>query len=158
MEWLNSSLSGILLFLGIALLAIEMLVFGFSSFILFFIGLACLIAGLLMILGLLASSLTVAFAAVAILSGLLAVLLWKPLKDMQSHVDNTPASGDLVGHSFILSGDVAPGQTINYRYSGIEWRVKSEEALPAGTEVEVTVANVGEFTVTSKDVLDKEIS
>lgn len=108
-----------------------------------------------MILGLLVSSLTVAFAAVAILSGLLAVMLWKPLKDMQSHVDNTPASGDLVGHSFILSGDVAPGQTINYRYSGIEWRVKSDEPLPAGTEVAVTVANVGEFTVASKDALDK---
>jgi membrane protein implicated in regulation of membrane protease activity len=156
MEWLNSSLSGILLFLGIALLAIEMLVFGFSSFILFFIGLACLITSLLMILGLLVPSLTVAFAAVAVLSGLLAVLLWRLLKDMQNYVDNTPASGDLVGHSFTLSDDVAPGQTINYRYSGIEWRVKSEEVLPAGTEVEVTVANVGEFTVTSKDVLDKK--
>ena len=110
-----------------------------------------------MILGLLASSLTVAFAAVAILSGLLAVMLWKPLKDMQSHVDNTPASGDLVGHSFILSGDVAPGQTINYRYSGIEWRIKSDEPLSAGTGVEVTVANVGEFTVAavaSKESLD----
>ncbi len=149
MAWLSASLSGILLFLGIALLAVEMLVFGFSSFILFFIGLACLITGLLMILGLLVSSLTVAFGAVAILSGLLAVLLWGPLKDMQNHVDNTPVGGDLVGHSFILSGDVAPGQTIKYRYSGIEWRVKSEQPLPAGTEVEVIVANVGEFTVAS---------
>ena len=149
MAWLSASLSGILLFLGIALLAVEMLVFGFSSFILFFIGLACLITGLLMILGLLVSSLTVAFAAVAILSGLLAVLLWGPLKDMQNHVDNTPVGSDLVGHSFILSGDVAPGQTIKYRYSGIEWRVKSEQPLPAGTEVEVIVANVGEFTVAS---------
>ncbi|MBN4053806.1 NfeD family protein [Haliea sp. AH-315-K21] len=150
MIWLNDSLSGILIFLGIALLAVEMLVFAFSSFILFFIGLACLITGLLMFLGLLAPTLTVAFATVAILTGLLAVLLWKPLKNMQSHVDHTPASGDLVGHSFILSGDVEPGQTINYRYSGIEWRVKSDQALSVGTEVEVTVANVGEFTVTAK--------
>jgi len=150
MEWLIASLSGILLFLGIALLAVEILVFAFSSFILFFVGLACLITGLLMVLGLLPLSLTVAFASVAILSGLLAVLSWKPLKDMQSHVDHTPASGDLVGHSFILTGDVAPGQTINYRYSGIEWRVKSDQVLPAGTEVEVAVANVGEFTVKPK--------
>lgn len=150
MEWLIASLSGILLFLGIALLAIEMLVFAFSSFILFFVGLACLITGLLMILGLLPPSLTIAFFAVAILSGLLAVLLWNPLKDMQSHVDHTPASGDLVGHSFVLSGDVAPGQTINYRYSGIEWRVKSDQALSAGTEVEVTIAKVGEFMVAEK--------
>ncbi|MDG2090801.1 MAG: NfeD family protein [Gammaproteobacteria bacterium] len=151
MEWLIASLSGILLFLGITLLAIEMLVFGFSSFILFFVGLACLITGLLMMLGLLPHSLTVAFVAVAVISGLLAVLLWKPLKDMQNHVDHTPASGDLVGHSFILSGDVAPGQTINYRFSGIEWRVKSDQTLAAGTEVEVSVANVGEFTVTEKN-------
>lgn len=150
MEWLIASLNGILIFLGIALLAIEMLVFAFSSFILFFVGLACLITGLLIILGLLPSSLAVAFFAVAILSILLAVLLWKPLKDMQNHVDHTPASGDLVGHSFVLSGDVAPGQTINYRYSGIEWRVRSEQALTAGTEVEVTIANVGEFTVAEK--------
>jgi membrane protein implicated in regulation of membrane protease activity len=150
MEWLIASLSGILIFLGIALLAIEMLVFAFSSFILFFVGLACLITGLIIILGLLPSSLAVAFFTVAILSILLAVLLWKPLKDMQNHVDHTPASGDLVGHSFVLSGDVAPGQTINYRYSGIEWRVRSEQALTAGTEVEVTIANVGEFTVAEK--------
>ena len=151
MEWLSDSLSGILLFLGIALLAIEMLVFAFSSFILFFVGLACFIAGLLIILGLLSPNLTVALFAVAILSGLLAVLLWKPLKDMQNHVDHTPTSGDLVGHSFTLTGDVAPGQTINYRYSGIEWRVKSDQTLAAGTEVEVSVANVGEFTVTEKN-------
>lgn len=150
MIWLSESLSGILIFLGIALLAIEMLVFGFSSFILFFIGLACLITGLLVFLGLLAPTLTIAFVVVAILSGLLAVLLWKPLKEMQSHVDNKPASGDLVGHSFVLSADVAPGQTINYHYSGIEWRVKSTEALSAGTEVEVTIADVGEFTVAAK--------
>ena len=121
MEWLIASLSGILLFLGITLLAIEMLVFAFSSFIFFFVGLACLVTGLLIILGLLPPSLTVAFFAVAILSGLLALLFWKPLKDMQNHVDQTPASGDLVGHTFTLTGDVAPGQTINYRYSGIEW-------------------------------------
>ena len=87
---------------------------------------------------------------VAILTGLLAVLLWKPLKDMQNHVDHKPASGDLVGHSFVLSGDIGPGQTINYHYSGIEWRVKSTEPLNAGTEVEVTVADVGEFTVAAK--------
>ena len=154
MDWLIASLSGILLFLGIALLAIEMLVFAFSSFILFFVGLACLITGLLMILGLLPPSLTIAFLAVAILSGLLAVMLWKPLKNMQNHVDHTPASGDLVGHSFVLTGDVAPGQTINYRYSGIEWRIKSEQVLSAGTEVEVTIANVGEFTVAAKEKAD----
>ena len=56
MIWLSENLSGILIFLGIALLAVEMLVFGFSSFILFFIGLACLITGLLIFLGLLAAS------------------------------------------------------------------------------------------------------
>ncbi len=151
MEWLGANISGILLFLGIALLAVEMLVFAFSSFILFFVGLACLITGLLMILSLLAPTLTGAFVAVAILSGLLAVMFWKSLKDMQSHVDHTPASGDLVGHSFTLSGDVAPGQTINYRFSGIEWQVKSDQELSAGTEVEVVIANVGEFTVASKD-------
>jgi len=151
MEWLGANISGIILFLGITLLAVEMLVFAFSSFILFFVGLACLITGLLMILGLLAPTLTAAFVAVALLSGLLAVMLWKPLKDMQSHVDHTPASGDLVGHSFTLSGDVAPGQTINYCFSGIEWQVKSDQELSAGTEVEVVIANVGEFTVATKD-------
>tara|TARA_R110000824_G_scaffold336_3_gene1861 strand:- start:16107 stop:16562 length:456 start_codon:yes stop_codon:yes gene_type:complete len=150
MIWLSENLSGILIFLGIALLAVEMLVFGFSSFILFFIGLACLICGLLVFLGLLAPSLTVAFVVVAVLTGLLAVLLWKPLKEMQNHVDNKPAGGDLVGHSFILSGDLAPGKSINYHYSGIEWRVKSDQPLSAGTEVEVAVAEVGEFRVVAK--------
>ncbi len=150
MEWLMASLGYILIFLGIALLAVEMLVFAFSSFIFFFIGLACLITGLFILLGLLPLNLILALISVGILSGLLALLLWKPLKDMQSHVDHTPASGNLVGHSFVLNGDVAPGQTINYRHEGIEWRVKSEQPIAVGTEVEVTVASVGEFTVAAK--------
>ncbi len=150
MEWLNNSLSGIFLFLGIGLLAIEMLVFGFSSFILFFLGLAFVITGVLLLLGLLLSTLTTALVAVVILTIVIALLLWKPLKEMQIHVDDKPINADFIGHSFVLSKDIEPGQTITYDYSGTQWTIKSSETLKAGIEVKVLAVDVGEFTVAQK--------
>lgn len=150
MAWISDNLSGILVFLGIGLLGIEMLVFAFSSFILFFVGLACVLTGLLMYIGVMPQTLVFALVSVAVLSIGLAVSLWKPFKRLQNNVGRKTADNDLIGHSFILSGGVSPQQSVVYKYSGIEWKVKSSETLTAGTEVEVIKTEVGEFTVGKK--------
>jgi membrane protein implicated in regulation of membrane protease activity len=82
-----------------------------------------------------------------LLTALSAVLLWKPLKNMQTDVDTTPAKGDLVGHRFVLVQDVAPELTSEYHYSGIDWQLKASEHLAAGTRVEVFQADVGVFHI-----------
>ncbi|MAM69759.1 MAG: hypothetical protein CMP91_01265 [Gammaproteobacteria bacterium] len=91
--WLLEHLGIILMFLGIALLAVEMLT-AFATYILFFLGLAILITGLAMFLGLLATNWLLILVSILILTGLSAALLLKPLQDMKTHVDEDLETGD----------------------------------------------------------------
>jgi inner membrane protein len=147
MEWVTNHLTESMLIIGFALLAIEIVVLGFSTFVLFFVGLAAVVSGLLVYLGLIPDTLLSASLSVAIITVLAAILLWKPLKNLQKNVDNTKAKNDLVGHHFILSEAVSPTQNPLYRYSGINWKLISTVPLTSGTKVEVTEVDVGVFYV-----------
>ena len=68
MTWITDNLPGILIFLGLFLLAIEVVVLGFSIFIIFFFGLGCLLTGILIFIGLLPSTLISALLSVAIIT------------------------------------------------------------------------------------------
>jgi membrane protein implicated in regulation of membrane protease activity len=147
MAWAFNNLAESLLILGILLLVIEVVVLGFSTFVLFFVGCAAVITSIFLYLGLVPDTSLAALLSTGVWTGLLAMFLWKPLKNMQTKVDNTKAKGDLVGHSFTLSEDVSPELTPVYRYSGIEWKLNSDEHIAAGTKVEVIEANVGVFHI-----------
>ena len=135
---------------GLALLVIEVVILGFSTFVLFFVGLAALIAGGLMAVGVVPNSMLSALSSVGVLTTILAVLLWRPLKYMQANVETKKVTSDLVGHSFILNEAVSMTKNPAYRYSGIDWNLSSEEELLAGTLVEVTTVAVGKFIVQAK--------
>lgn len=150
MEWMTDNLANVLIFLGLALLAIEVAVLGFSVMVLFFIGLGCLLCGILIFVGGLPATVVSALTGVAILSFLSAVILWKPLKKLQNEVVESDVKGDLIGHSFVLETDISSREHGVHNYSGIEWKVKSDEPITAGTEVEVVRAEVGEFKVAAK--------
>jgi hypothetical protein len=150
MNWISNNLPESLIMAGLALLLIEVVVLGFSTFVLFFVGLAALVAGGLMAVGVLSDSMLSAFSSVGVLTALLAMLLWRPLKSMQSDVENNKVTSDLVGHSFILNEAVSMTQNPAYRYSGIDWNLSSEQELSAGTLVEVTGVAVGKFIVQAK--------
>jgi membrane protein implicated in regulation of membrane protease activity len=147
MDWAFDNLAESLLILGILLLVIEAAIFGFSTFVLFFVGCGAVVTAALLYAGIIPESGVAAMLSMGLLSAFLAVLLWKPLKTMQTQVDTTKAKGDLVGHSFVLVEDVAPELTPEYHYSGIGWKLKSSEHLVAGTKVEVTQADVGIFHI-----------
>ena len=150
MNWVNDNLSESLIIAGLALLVIEVVVLGFSSFVLFFVGLAALVAGGLMALAVVPNSLLSALSSVGVLTALLAMLLWRPLKSMQGKVESKKVTSDLVGHSFILNETVSMTKNPAYRYSGIEWNLSSEQELSAGTLVEVTGVAVGKFIIQEK--------
>jgi membrane protein implicated in regulation of membrane protease activity len=150
MEWLASNFSTLLIFLGIVLLVIEVGVLGFSVFILFFVGLACMVTGGLIMLALLPDTLVAAFGSIAALSLLFAVALWKPLKKMQDSADSHTVKGDFIGHGFRLEQDVSNQRYGSYRLSGVEWKVRSETPLSAGSEVEIVKVEVGLLTVAAK--------
>lgn len=150
MTWLTDNFATLLVVLGVTLLVIEVGVFGFSLLILFFIGLACILTGVLMAIGIMPMSLIVAFGSVAVLSLVLAFSLWKPLKRMQDSGGNKEIKGDFIGHSFVLASPVSPTQSGVHRMSGVNWKVKSNALIAAGTEVEVVKVEVGELTVAAK--------
>ncbi|MDC1383948.1 NfeD family protein [Candidatus Puniceispirillum sp.] len=150
MNWINNNLSESLIIAGLALLVIEVVVLGFSTFVLFFVGLAAVVAGGLMAFGLVPNSMLSALSSVGVLTALLTMLLWRPLKSMQGKVESKRVTSDLVGHSFILNEAVSMTKNPAYRYSGIEWSLSSEQELSAGTLVEVTGVAVGKFIIQAK--------
>jgi membrane protein implicated in regulation of membrane protease activity len=150
MAWFDSNFPLLLVVVGIALLAIEVGLLGFSVFILFFLGLASIATGLLMVVGLLPQTLVAAFGGVAVLGLVFAVALWKPLKNMQNSGTAGEVKGDFIGYRFVLAGNCGPNDYSAHRMSGVDWKVRSETPLQAGTEVEVIKAEVGMLTVRQK--------
>jgi membrane protein implicated in regulation of membrane protease activity len=150
MDWLSNNLAQSLIIAGLALLVIEVVVLGFSTFVLFFVGLAAVITGGLLSTGILPDSMLSAFTSIGVLTALLAIFLWRPLKSMQNNVERKKVTSDLVGHSFILNEGVSMSSKPVYRYSGIDWHLSSEKELSAGTLVEVTSVAVGKFVIQAK--------
>jgi membrane protein implicated in regulation of membrane protease activity len=150
MNWVSNNLPESLIMAGLAFLVIEVVVLGFSTFVLFFVGLAAVVAGGLMTVGIVPDSMLSALFSVGVLTALSAMILWRPLKSMQGNVESKKVTNDLVGHSFILNDAVSRTKNPVYRYSGIDWNLSSEQELSAGTLVKVTGVAVGKFIVQAK--------
>ena len=145
------------LIVGFLMLAIEMLT-GFTIGVFLFGGLGALAAGLLMMASVLPETWIAGVACTGISSGVIAALLWKPLKKLQG--DDVPPpkdnSSDLVGHEFVLASDISPAHPGSTQYSGISWKVEIDENagvdnIQAGQRVAVTSVEVGLFKVKSKE-------
>lgn len=147
MNWFSENLAETLLIIGLVLLAIEILVLGFSTFVLFFVGVSAVFTAALLYSDSIPNTWLSALSALAVSTCLSALLLWKSLKKIQSKVDNTRAVSDLVGYRFLLVDDVSLESTSIHHYSGIAWKLRSREPIKAGTWVEVVQADVGEFTI-----------
>ena len=149
--FLHLPVSQWLLILGISLLVIEIAFLGFATFVLFFVGLAMLVTGALMALGVLPEGINIAVIAVSLLSIAAAIVLWKPLKNIQSPTEEENIEVGFVGHRFQLDADIAPNQPGSYAYSGIVWVVVSDRAIAKATSVKVVQADVGQLTVVAVD-------
>ncbi|MFT2110815.1 NfeD family protein [Marinomonas sp. 2405UD68-3] len=133
--------------MGIVLLTIEILVLGFSTFVLFFLGVSLILTGSLMFAGVLPITLSNILLSNALISFLLAIALWKPLKKMQNHTDTTPVKSDFTGLQFMITEEISDMSAPVYKYSGITWKLMSEQKIPANSKVEVVKAEVGVFWV-----------
>jgi len=147
LEYVMSHLGQTLLVLGLILLAIEVVVLGFATFVLFYIGCAAIITGTLIGLNVLPNDMLIASASVAIFTLLVALVSWKPLKAMENNVVSTTPSNDMIGHRFMLAEDLLVGTTIIMNYSGIDWVVQSDESILLGLEVEIVYISVGQLKV-----------
>lgn len=143
MDFLLNNLAESLMVLGAIALIIEVAVLGFSTFVLFFFGLSLLISGALMLAGVLPPTASTAFWSNAIITAALTFLLWQPLKKIQSKTDNKRVKSDFADHIFTLTSDVdAKGETL-YQYSGVSWKLKSQQPLAKGTLVHIAHLEVG---------------
>ena len=148
MDYITTHLAQSFIVLGLILLAIEVLVLGFSTFVLFFVGIGTIVTGILMMFGLVPETVLTALLMTAIIASLIAIFSWKPMKRTQNKVDYRQVNNDMIGHQFILSDTLERGKTITHHYSGIDWKVQAAESLPSGIEVKITKMEVGLLTVT----------
>ena len=137
------SIQEALLIIGVLLLVIEVVFFGLATFFLLFIGLSCLITGLLMLGSFIPENAVTALSFVSLFSIILSIGLWKQLKKLQAPEEKTGIEVGLVGHKFELTSALGPNQPINYKYSGVNWIVKSTEKIDAGQTVKVISLEVG---------------
>ena len=132
---------------GLFLAVIDLLVFGFATFFLTLLGLSLLTTGGLIYFTVLDGSVSSTLVAVAALTAVYGVLLWKPLKRMQEQRKSNNVNSDLTGMSFTLQQDISPDNPGKYHYSGIDWTVETSEVITQGTEVEVIELQVGTMMV-----------
>jgi len=152
-EYIDMHQSGFWIATGFALLAAEVLLFGFTTIIFLFAGLGAIITGLAMMFGLLPETWTAGISCFGITTGLVSAVLWKPLKNMQDNTSPQKQTSDLIGYEFVLQQDVTTLQPGQHRYSGVDWKVELDgqagEQLSAGQRVTVTSIDAGIFRVKS---------
>jgi len=147
MDIFTQNMAESLLVLGLVLLVVEVIVLGFSTFFLFFLGLGCIATSLVFFLNLMDANITNALICVALATLVGSLLLWPPLKRMQNKVDTKAVTNDLIGYRFSLDEDLSASATIKHQYSGINWKVSCDSALAKGTAVEVIEVGVGKMKV-----------
>ena len=156
MEYINNHMSGFWIALGFALLAAEVLLFGFTTIIFLFAGLGALISGLLMSAGVIPETWIAGTACFGIATGISSAILWKPLMAMQDKsAPQQKPSSDIVGLEFVLMEDISTTTPGSYRYSGIDWKVEIDSssdvsAIEKGERVVVVTVEVGLLGVAKK--------
>lgn len=156
-EYINNNMAGFWMALGFAMLAAEVLLFGFTTIIFLFAGLGALATGILMSAGIIPETWIAGTACFGLATGLSSAILWKPLRRMQdTATPQVRQKSDIVGYEFVLADDITRAAPGSHRYSGIEWRVEidsssEDDALSKGERVVVVSVDVGVFRVRRPD-------
>lgn len=153
-DYFNTHLYAFWFAVGFALLSIELLVLGFATGFILFLGIAALVTGGLIWLELIPHTWLASIASFSFSSIVLSVILWKPFKNLERgrgtvEKDNT---SDLIGLQFRLESGISITQPGLKRYSGIDWHVEIDancncDIIEAGTLVTVVSVDAGKFRV-----------
>ncbi|WP_297482805.1 NfeD family protein [uncultured Photobacterium sp.] len=138
-----SNIPQTLVILGLLTLIIEVLILGCSTFVLLFFGIAMLITSGLIYIGILEENWITTIFTLAIITLVLAIALWKPLKKLQNKPSKTDIKSDFAVITFELEKDLLPSERYTFNYSGIQWQIKSETQIDKGVMVEVIKKEVG---------------
>lgn len=141
-EWLAYLPQGLIV-AGLIALIVEIMVLGLATFFLLFLGAALILTGLVMQLGIISTNATLALWSVTLMTAILALVFWRPLKRIQNRSHQHHVSTEFTDHSFLLEHDVDRQGHSQHTYSGIRWKLKSTHPIPAGTWVKVDKIEVG---------------
>ena len=140
-----------LVILGLLTLIIEVLILGCSTFVLLFFGIAMLLTSGLIYMGMIEANWISTILTLAIITLVLAIVLWKPLKKLQNKPSKTDIKSDFAVITFKLEKDLSPSERYTFNYSGIQWQIKSETQIEKGVMVEVIKKEVGVLWVKPVD-------
>jgi membrane protein implicated in regulation of membrane protease activity len=147
MAFFIANMAESLIVLGLILLVIEVMVLGFSTFFLFFLSIGLISSGIIFYIGVIDMTVTNVLISIALISVVSAVILYKPLLAMQNVEHKTTVKNDLIGSRFTLEESLNLRSFINHQYSGINWKVTSDQQLSIGDEVEIIEISVGKMKV-----------
>jgi len=100
---------------------VELSLMGLSGPLLFF-AMASLVTGILVSLGFVEGWQS-EILSVGLLTALIAIILWKPLKAFQNSKDRTDNSSDMIGLTVPASSEISVSSG-SIRYSGIDWQAR----------------------------------
>jgi len=152
-DYIHTHQSGFWIALGFLMLVAEALVFGFSTIIFLFAGLGAVITGLLMMAGVIATTWIAGMACFGISTGIVALLLWTPMRKLQNGPVKAPTPvSDFIGYEFVLLQDISTTQTGKHRYSGVDWKVEIDPSagvneMSTGQRVKVASLDAGVLRV-----------
>lgn len=151
-EYIQAHHAGFWIALGFLLLALEVLVFGFTTIVFLFSGLGAITTGLLMQFGILPHTWVAGISCFGLSTGLYSILLWKTLQRIQASEPQQQQSSDLIGHEFIVEQEITSLQPGTTKFSGISWRVEIDkdaevDKLSPGQRVVVSSLDAGVFRV-----------
>ncbi|OEE80083.1 activity regulator of membrane protease YbbK [Enterovibrio norvegicus FF-162] len=153
MAYIQDNLAEVTVITGLVFLIVEVWLLGLSTIVLLALGLSTITTGALVWFGVVPATLTAVIAGSGIGAGVLTVLLWWPMKNMQKTVRREyNIHSDLMGLNFVLEAQLDAANPATVRYSGVNWKLvlgpKHRDAiLPVGASVKVVAVDVGKFTV-----------
>lgn len=155
LEYIHTHLGGFWISAGFFLLILEVLLFGFSTIIFFFAGMAAVTTGVMLQFEIIESSWIASVSSFGLFTGVYSLLLYRPMKKFQSDAEpEAKPHSDLIGLEFSLQQEINSTNPGKYRYSGIDWQVvpdSSAGSLQQGSRVKVVNVSVGKFAVAPVD-------
>nr|WP_164837175.1 NfeD family protein [Vibrio alfacsensis] len=85
--------------------------------------------------------------AITVSTALVSFVLYPFLKRLQNARPTSEVESDFANIEFVLESATEQGEPPRYHYSGIDWRLRSEEPIVAGIKVRVVKKEVGVFWI-----------
>lgn len=144
----------ILATLGLLVLAVVPFVASGVLEVLLAFSLASLSTALLLQLGVVDGNWALLITLLALLTGVFAVLIWRPMRALLQKTPGNAQVSDLIGVELQLPADFDMTQHPFVQYSGVRWQVRAESAGVAFTPLQRVVISTVEVGVLAVRPLD----